>query len=76
MVTHSSTLAWEIPWTERPGGLQLTGSRRVGDDLATEQQQSLAACRREKGQKQETETWPGNCQRSRQTPYPSFRISS
>ena len=27
MVTHSSTLAWEIPWTEEPGGLQSKGSQ-------------------------------------------------
>ena len=26
MATHSSTLAWRIPWTEEPGGLQSTGS--------------------------------------------------
>ena len=32
MVTHSSILAWGIPWTEEPGGLQSTGSRRVGHD--------------------------------------------
>ena len=32
MATHSSTLAWEIPWTEEPGGLQSMGSRRVGHD--------------------------------------------
>ena len=30
MATHSSTLAWEIPWTEEPGRLQSMGSRRVG----------------------------------------------
>ena len=30
MATHSSTLAWRIPWTEEPGGLQSTGSQRVG----------------------------------------------
>ena len=30
MATHSSMLAWRIPWTEGPGGLQLTGSHRVG----------------------------------------------
>ena len=30
MATHSSTLAWSIPWTEEPGGLQSTGSHRVG----------------------------------------------
>ena len=28
MATHSGTLAWEIPWTEEPGGLQSTGSQR------------------------------------------------
>ena len=30
MVTHSSVLAWRIPWTEEPGGLQSVGSQRVG----------------------------------------------
>ena len=30
--THSSTLAWKIPWTEEPGGLQSLGSLRVGQD--------------------------------------------
>ena len=30
MATYSSTLAWRIPWTEDPGGLQSTGSQRVG----------------------------------------------
>ena len=29
MAPHSSTLAWKIPWTEEPGGLQSMGSRRV-----------------------------------------------
>ena len=28
MATHSSILAWEIPWTEEPGGLQSTGSQK------------------------------------------------
>ena len=32
LATHSSILAWEIPWTEEPGGLQSTGSQRVGHD--------------------------------------------
>ena len=32
MATHSSTLAWKIPWTEGPGGLQSMGSGRVGHD--------------------------------------------
>ena len=30
MATHSSILAWEIPWAEKPGGLQSMGSERVG----------------------------------------------
>ena len=32
MATHSSILAWRSPWTEELGGLQLTGSQRVGHD--------------------------------------------
>ena len=32
MATHSSILAWRIPWTEEPGGLQSMGSQRVGHD--------------------------------------------
>ena len=32
METHSSILAWEIPWTEEPGRQQSTGSQRVGHD--------------------------------------------
>ena len=32
MATHSSTLAWRIPWTEDPVGLQSKGSQRVGHD--------------------------------------------
>ena len=30
IATHSSILAWKIPWTEEPGGLQSVGSQRVG----------------------------------------------
>ena len=32
MASHSSTLAWKIPWTEEPGRLQSVGSQRVGHD--------------------------------------------
>ena len=32
MATHSSVLAWRIPWTEKPGGLQSMGLQRVGHD--------------------------------------------
>ena len=35
MAPHSSTLAWKIPWTEEPGGLQSMGSLRVRNDWAT-----------------------------------------
>ena len=38
MTTHSSILAWEIPWTEEPGGLQSMTSQRVRHNLATKQQ--------------------------------------
>ena len=32
MVTHSSILAWRIPWTEEPGGLKSMGSQRAGQN--------------------------------------------
>ena len=35
MAPHASTLAWKIPWTEEPGGLQSMGLQRVGHDWAT-----------------------------------------
>ena len=35
MATHPSVLAWRIPWTEEPGGLQSLGLQRVGHDSAT-----------------------------------------
>ena len=38
MAAYPRILAWEIPWTEEPDGLQPTGSQRVGHDLVTEQQ--------------------------------------
>ena len=40
MAAHSSILAWRIPWTVEPGGLQSMGSQRVGHDLVTEQKQT------------------------------------
>ena len=36
MATHSSILAWGIPWTEEPGGLQSVGSQRVRHDLVSD----------------------------------------
>ena len=37
MATHSSILAWEIPWTEDPSGLQSRGHKRVRQNLVTKQ---------------------------------------
>ena len=37
MATHSGTLAWRIPWTEEPGGLQSIGSQKAGPDCLTKQ---------------------------------------
>ena len=39
MATHSSVLAWRIPWAEEPGELQSMASQRVGHDLVTDKQQ-------------------------------------
>ena len=39
MATQQSILAWEIPWTEKPGRLQSMVHKTVGHDLATKQQQ-------------------------------------
>ena len=40
MATRYSILAWEIPWTDEPGGLQSMASQRIRQDLATKQQHS------------------------------------
>jgi len=39
MATHSSILAWEIPWTEEPGRLQSMELQRIRHDFVTKQQQ-------------------------------------
>ena len=41
MATYTSILAWEIPWTEKPGRLQSIGLQRIRHDLVTTQQQSV-----------------------------------
>ena len=43
MATHSSILAWRIPWAEELGGLQSMGSQRVRHDWATKQQSSVSS---------------------------------
>ena len=42
MATHSSILAWQIPWTEEPGELQSIASQKSGHDFLTKQQQPLS----------------------------------
>ena len=41
MASHSRILAWRIPWTEEPGGLQSMGLQRVGHNRVSQQQQQL-----------------------------------
>ena len=43
MATHSSVLAWEIPWTDEPGGLQSTRLQRVKHYLVTKQQKNCVS---------------------------------
>ena len=43
MATHSSILAWRMPWTEEPGGLQSMGSQRVRHDRVTEHSAAQSA---------------------------------
>ena len=43
MATHSSILAWRIPWTEKPGGLWSMGLQRVRHNLVTKPQHNLVA---------------------------------
>ena len=50
--THSSILAWRIPWTEEPGRPPSMGSQRVRHDLATKKQQTPPV-----GQTPDEETW-------------------
>ena len=40
MATHSSILAWRIPWTEEPGGLQSMGSKKESDTTGTKGNQN------------------------------------
>ena len=44
MVTHSNILAWEIPWTEEPGGLQFMGSQKSWTQLSDLVNKFLTYC--------------------------------
>ena len=52
MATHSSILAWKIPWTEEPGGLQFMGSQRDGHDWVTEHKAQLHSSHTQQGNAQ------------------------
>ena len=54
MVTHSSILAWDISWAEEPGGLHPWGSKSVGHDLVTKQQQQQKMQKQWKAVKQDS----------------------
>ena len=65
MAAHSSILAWRIPWTEEPGGLQSMGSQRVSHDWATEHNITGLKIWPRKGRR----TWePGKQRQSRHRP--------
>ena len=49
MATHSSVLAWKIPWTEEPGRLPSMGLQKVRHNLATKQQHSEVKNKKKKG---------------------------
>ena len=46
METHSGILAWRLPWTEEPGGLQSVGLQSIGQDLAVDREAWRAAIHR------------------------------
>ena len=57
MATHSNILAWRIPWTEEPGGLQSIGSQRVRHDWSDLSQNSTAQVRETKNLRYSTMYW-------------------
>ena len=57
MATHSSTLAWKIPWTEKPGRLQSMGLRRVEHDWATSFSLLLSCIGEENGNHSSVLAW-------------------
>ena len=69
MATHSSILAWRIPWIEEPGRLQSLWLRRVGHNLATKQEQfTLSTGTGEKWRLVAVKDWPMVTQRAQKNP--------
>ena len=64
IVTHSSILAWEIPWTEEPGGLQSMGSHRAGHDWAHTGISSLSSVQSLRHVRHFATPWAAACQAS------------
>ena len=58
MATHSANLAWEIPWTEEPGGLQPMGSRRVRHNWACTHEHTHTHIHTRARARQVDEVWP------------------
>ena len=65
MATHSSILAWKIPWTEEPGGLQSMGSQRVGHNLATKHR---------KGSELHPDSMKSKCENSQPPSFPDSQM--
>ena len=55
MTTHSSTLAWRIPWTEESGGLRSVGLQRVGQDSETFTLETFQGKKKEKDDREQNE---------------------
>ena len=67
MATHSSNLAWKIPWTEQPHGLQSKGSQRVGHDWACPQRGTHKEV-------QQLRVWWGSLQGKKEESQPSLHF--
>ena len=57
MATHSSILAWKIPWTEKPGGLQSMGSQRARHNWATDTSQRILELTLKYNKREYKEQW-------------------
>ena len=67
MATHSSILAWRIPWTEEPGRLQSQGLPRVRHDLATKPPPPVFISGKSHGQRSLERCSPWGCKKSNMT---------
>ena len=75
MITCSSILAWKIPWTDEPGGLQSMGSQRVRQDLAC-RYKCMNVGQGQLTEKMEWEEWLTTCYRERRDCVPPICYTS